>query len=159
MGTGSPDQYLQVYGRLYVSLDMVRPEIDAPGEVQDAVEQFAAEKGLRKSRAWGELVRSGLRHEHDWEDPFVRSHDDRTQLEMFLSLPPEDREDLNESRLETWEEVIQTDLNLAPVRCVKCGKEHLREESTRRDGRGDLLCTACWHDSPGLKGPEAEGHE
>ena len=48
---------------------MVRPQIDDSNGLSDAVEQFAKQNGLRKERAWSELVMSGLANQYQDDDP------------------------------------------------------------------------------------------
>lgn len=54
---------------------MLRPQIDLSDDVADRVADYADDNGLKRSRAWGELVRAGLRAETNWKDPFVRAGD------------------------------------------------------------------------------------
>lgn len=42
---------------------MVRPNIDLDEEELELVEQYAQEHGLKRRRAWADLVRAGLESE------------------------------------------------------------------------------------------------
>ena len=44
----------------------MRPKIDAPDALSEAVQEFGREHGMRQPRAWAELVKLGLAHKHEY---------------------------------------------------------------------------------------------
>lgn len=53
----------------------MRPNIDVTDEEAEKVEDYAESNGLRRSRAWAEIVRAGLEAETDYENEMVRAQD------------------------------------------------------------------------------------